>query len=143
MIKSLRCYKIKNSPNLPNLTDLPDTKTKFVMKYNKVEEMPIWIESMSLVSSFYNLIKTNSLLRKDFALLDQMKRSVISIPSNISEWFARKTNIEFKRFLDIALGSLSEFKTQIYICNMVWIHWRRYFRRIFKKNIINWRNVKM
>jgi len=90
------------------------------MKYSKIEDMPIWKEAMSLVENFYKLAKSNNLLNKDYALLDQMKRSVISILSNISEWFARKTNTEFKRFLDISLWSLSEFKTQIYICEMVW-----------------------
>jgi len=90
------------------------------MKYEKIEDMSVWKESMFLVSDFYKLIKDNYWLSKDYALLDQMKRSIISVPSNISEWFARKTNTEFKRFLDISLGSLSEFKTQIYICKMVW-----------------------
>ena len=90
------------------------------MKYTKIEELPVWKDSIKLVYKFYKLTKNNSLLSKDYILLDQMKKAIISVPSNISEWFARKTNTEFKRFLDIALWSLSEFKTQIYICNMVW-----------------------
>ena len=86
------------------------------MKYTKIEDVPVWNDAMNLVVKFYSLLDKNKRLAKDYPLQDQMKRSVISIPSNIAEGFARKTNTEFKRFLDISLGSLSEFKTQVYVC---------------------------
>jgi len=90
------------------------------MKYEKVEQLPIWKLSMNLVKELYLEIKNNKNLNKDFALQEQIKRSVISIPSNISEWFWRKTWNEFVRFLDITLWSLYEFKTQVYICREIW-----------------------
>ena len=102
------------------------------MKYTKIEEIPVWNDSLDLVANFYFLLKDNLLLKKDFALQEQMKRSIISVPSNIAEWFARKTNVEFKRFLDIALWSLSEFKTQIYICNKIW-----YIDNVIMTNFLN------
>ncbi|CAM1351683.1 four helix bundle protein [Tenacibaculum ascidiaceicola] len=48
-----------------------------------------------------------------YSLTSQINRSVISIPSNIAEGSSRSSNKEFKRFLEIALGSLFELQTQI------------------------------
>ncbi|MDO6675852.1 four helix bundle protein [Tenacibaculum sp. 1_MG-2023] len=47
------------------------------------------------------------------SLAFQINGSVISIPSNIAEGSSRSSNKEFKRFLEIALGSLFELQTQI------------------------------
>ena len=61
-------------------------------------------------------------LTKDFpkeeiyTLSDQMKRSAVSVASNIAEGAARQTDKEFLHFLYIALGSASELDTQIEIC---------------------------
>lgn len=54
---------------------------------------------------------------KIFALRDQIMRSVISIPSNIAEWFEQKTSKDFQHFLIIARGSLSELETQLILAN--------------------------
>ncbi len=48
-----------------------------------------------------------------YGIVSQMRRSAISIPSNISEGFMRKHNKEYKQFLYIALGSLAELETQV------------------------------
>ena len=48
-----------------------------------------------------------------FGITNQMRRAVISIPSNIAEGAARNSNKEFVRFLYIALGSAAELETQI------------------------------
>ncbi|MHB9019579.1 MAG: four helix bundle protein, partial [Minisyncoccota bacterium] len=48
-----------------------------------------------------------------YGLTSQMKRSVISIPSNIVEGFARKHKKEFSQFISIAFGSGAELETQI------------------------------
>lgn len=44
-----------------------------------------------------------------------MRRSVVSVPSNIAEGFMRKHKKEYKQFLHIALGSLAELETQVII----------------------------
>jgi four helix bundle protein len=52
-----------------------------------------------------------------YGLTSQMRRSAISIPSNIAEGFRRYHNKEYKQFLYIALGSCAELETQIIIAN--------------------------
>ena len=48
-----------------------------------------------------------------FGLVQQMRRAVVSIPSNISEGAARQGKKEFRNFLSMAQGSLSELDTQL------------------------------
>jgi len=50
-----------------------------------------------------------------YGLTSQIRRSAVSIPSNISEASGRKTDKEFARFLEIALGSAFELETQLLI----------------------------
>ena len=52
---------------------------------------------------------------EQYGLSAQMKRSAISIPSNVAEGFRRRHNREYKQFLNIALGSTAELETQIII----------------------------
>lgn len=78
------------------------------------KELMVWKKSRKLVSDIYNLTK---LLPKNeqFGLTAQMRRSVISIPSNIAEGSGRGSDKEFLRFLDIANGSSCELETQLYL----------------------------
>ncbi len=48
-----------------------------------------------------------------YGLSDQLRRAVVSVPSNIAEGQARKAPMEFRHFLHIALGSLAEVDTQL------------------------------
>lgn len=78
------------------------------------KDLKVWQESMDLVVDIYKITKQ---FPKDelYALTSQMKRSAVSIPSNISEGAGRKGKAEYCRFLYIALGSASELETQIEI----------------------------
>jgi len=78
------------------------------------KDLDAWKKSMELVTNIYTIIKTfpNEEL---FGLTSQIKRSAISIPSNIAEGASRTSQVEFKRFLNIAQGSASELETQLII----------------------------
>ena len=85
--------------------------------FNKTHrDLEVWQRSIQLVTSVYLLSKS---LPKDqrFIIGDQLQRSAISIPSNIAEGACRGSNKEFARFLNIALGSISELETQLIICS--------------------------
>ena len=70
---------------------------------------------MDLTVEVYKIVK---LLPKEetYALSDQMRRSAVSVPSNIAEGQGRNSDKEFINFLSIARGSLWELETQIEIC---------------------------
>lgn len=78
------------------------------------KDLNVWQESMNLVESIYKLLK---LFPKEetYALSDQIRRAVVSIPSNIAEGQNRNTQKEFIQFLYISLGSTAEVETQLLI----------------------------
>ena len=69
---------------------------------------------MALVTNCY-LISSSFPKEELFGLTSQIRRCCVSIPSNISEGYGRVTNKDYHRFLNISLGSLYEFQTQIEI----------------------------
>ena len=74
----------------------------------------IWQKAMNLVTNTYQI--TEKFPKEElFGLTSQIRRSAISLPSNIAEGFGRKSRVDFKRFLRISLGSLNEVKTQLYL----------------------------
>ena len=81
---------------------------------NRFEDMEIWKRSSRLVVELYKLTMSGN-FEKDWGLRDQIRRSAVSIPSNIAEGFDRESKAEFRRFLFIARGSCAELKTQLYI----------------------------
>lgn len=54
-----------------------------------------------------------------YGLISQMRRAVVSIPSNLAEGAARKGKKEFRQYLNIAQGSISELDTQIELASML------------------------
>ena len=81
---------------------------------NRLEKLKIWIESMKLVEEIYKNLDVFPDSEK-FGIISQIKRSAISIPSNIAEGSGRNGKGEFKHFLSIANGSAFELQTQIEI----------------------------
>lgn len=80
------------------------------------KDLNVWQDSIDFVVSVYELTKKFP-KEEIYALTSQIKRAVVSIPSNISEGANRNTNKEFIQFLYIALGSASEVETQLIIAN--------------------------
>ena len=81
------------------------------MEYSKLE---VWIEARKLVNLLYD---SSKLFPKEelFGLTNQMRRAVVSIPSNIAEGCGRQTSKDTMHFLHIARGSLYELETQYYL----------------------------
>ena len=77
-------------------------------------ELIVWQKSMGLVKEIYALVK---LFPKEetYALSDQMRRAVVSIPSNIAEGHSRNSCKEYVQFLYIARGSKAELETQLLV----------------------------
>jgi four helix bundle protein len=79
---------------------------------HKVDNLKIWKKSIELAKAVYLLIAELPKEEK-FGLKSQIKRSAVSIPSNIAEGAGRNSNKEFKHFLSIANGSNYELHTQL------------------------------
>lgn len=82
------------------------------MKFQRFEEIEVWKLSRILVKEIYDITNAPA-FSKDFGLKDQIRRSAVSIPCNISEGYERKSNTEFIRFLYISKGSAGEVRTQL------------------------------
>lgn len=84
--------------------------------YQKLE---VWQRSINLTVSVYELC--NILPKQEiYALCDQMKRAVVSIPSNIAEGQKRFSIKDTFHFSSISLGSVAELETQLIIVNKVY-----------------------
>ena len=81
---------------------------------NTFRDLLIWQKSMNLVTEIYQL--TNSFPKEEiYGLSSQIRRSAISIPSNIAEGYGRDGNGDYLRFLNISISSLFEIQTQLEI----------------------------
>ena len=83
-------------------------------KVSTHKDLDVWKKSMDFVTELYK--QTASFPKVElYGLSSQMRRAAVSIPSNIAEGAARKSNKEFIQFLYIALGSSAEVDTQLII----------------------------
>lgn len=97
------------------------------MKSHK--DLEVWKRSVELVKTIYEL--TKSFPKEElYGITNQIRRSAVSIPSNIAEGAARNYNKEFIQFLYIALGSIAELETQIIISEKL-----SFLRKDYSENI--------
>lgn len=75
------------------------------------EKLDVWKRASRLCTDLYKYFSKN----RDFSFRDQITRSALSIPSNISEGFERNSEKEKINFLSYAKGSAGELRTQLYI----------------------------
>ena len=78
------------------------------------EKLKVWQEAKKLVVDVYHLLDEFPKFEK-YALCDQIRRAVVSVPSNIAEGSGRKSLKEQIRFLEISYGSLMETFNQLLI----------------------------
>jgi len=78
------------------------------------KDLIVWQKSIALVSDVYKLVR---LFPEDekYGLTSQIKRSSVSVPSNIAEGYGRSSRRNYIQFLRISRGSLFELETQIVI----------------------------
>ena len=78
-------------------------------------DLMVWNKSMKLVTDVYLI--TKSLPKEEiYGLTSQIRKSSVSVPSNIAEGYGRNSTNDYIRFLQIASGSLYELQTQLEIC---------------------------
>lgn len=78
------------------------------------QDLDVWKKAITLVTTIYKTTSTYP-QTEIYGITSQIRRSAVSIPSNIAEGAARNSKKEFNHFLAISLGSLSELETQLII----------------------------
>ena len=82
------------------------------MQIKTYKDLIVWQKAMDLAEQTYKLTKGFP-KEETYGLTSQLRRAVVSVPSNIAEGQARQSTAEFKNFLSIAQGSLAEVETQL------------------------------
>ncbi len=81
---------------------------------SRFEDLECWQVARTLTQRLYELSRSGGLAR-DFGLRDQLRRSAVSILSNIAEGFESRTKTLFLDFLGRAKGSAGELRSQLYV----------------------------
>ncbi|MBL7834392.1 MAG: four helix bundle protein [Cyclobacteriaceae bacterium] len=85
---------------------------------NNYKELKVWQKAVDLAVKIYNT--TSAFPREEeYALTNQIRRSGVSIASNIAEGAGRNSKKDFKNFLSISNGSICELETQLIIANRI------------------------
>lgn len=82
--------------------------------FNSFEDMGVWQKARKLTTEIYSLSRKPD-FSKDFELKNHIRKTSISIMSNIAEGFERGGKKEFIQFLSISKGASGELKSQLYI----------------------------
>jgi four helix bundle protein len=78
------------------------------------EDLDVWQRSRRFAKQIYEISGDGDFVR-DFGLKDQVRRSAVSVLSNIAEGYERRSPNEFRNFLNIAKGSAGELRAQLYL----------------------------
>ncbi len=76
------------------------------------KELNVWQKSYELCLNLYS-VTAKFPNEEKYGLTSQIRRSAVSIPSNIAEGYGRKTTVDYIRMLYIAYGSVCELETQV------------------------------
>ena len=84
------------------------------MKIKSYRDLIVWQKFMELITAVY--VITKEFPKEElYALTSQIRRSAVSVPSNIADGYGRNSTQDYVRFLQIACGSLYEMQTQLEI----------------------------
>jgi four helix bundle protein len=83
-------------------------------KVDRFEDLQIWQQAVQVAIDVYKVSESAN-IKNDFGTKDQIRRSALSISSNIAEGFEYNNNKEFLRFLKYAKGSAGELRSQLFI----------------------------
>lgn len=78
------------------------------------KDLVVWQKSSDLVLEIYKVLAEFPVDER-YGITSQIKRSAVSIPSNIAEGSVRRSKKEFIRFINISSGSAAELQTQLYL----------------------------
>jgi four helix bundle protein len=81
---------------------------------NSFEDLIAWQKARQLTKSIYEVTR-RGYFAKDYGLIEQIRRAVVSIMSNIAEGFERNRRAEFHQFLSVAKASAAEVRSQLYV----------------------------
>lgn len=90
------------------------------MKISSYKELIVWQKAMDLTKEIYKISGKLPQI-ENYGLTSQMRRSAVSVPSNIAEGYQRRGRQEFLHFLSIAKGSLAELQTQALLCKDIYV----------------------
>jgi four helix bundle protein len=91
---------------------IEDAKGKIdQMEYKRFEELPVWQKAKDIAVQIYKVTQQGE-LAKCYSLVEQIRKSAVSISSNIAEGFERGSRKEFIQFLYIAKASAGELRSQ-------------------------------
>lgn len=93
---------------------MPLNKVGTLATIQRFEDLECWQEARKLVKLIYELTKKEK-FRKDFDLVNQIRRSSVSSMANIAEGFHRNSTKDFMRFLDYSRASIAETVSHAYV----------------------------
>lgn len=105
------------------------------MKIVSFTDLNAWKEGHQLVIAIYKITRTFPVDEK-FGLIDQMRRCVVSMTSNIAEGFSRKSKKEKAQFFYMALGSVTELQNQLLIARDICYISKSDFQILAEKTVI-------
>ncbi len=100
---------------------------------NKYKDLIVWQHAVDLAAAVYQITEKFP-SKETFRLIAQIKRSVVSVASNIAEGAGRNSSKEFNQFLGIALGSVYELEAQFIIGNRIGYLGKEEFTKLRSKS---------
>lgn len=103
-------------------------------KINSFRDLLVWQKAMVLVTEVYKVTQHYP-PTEIYGLTSQIRRSAVSIPSNIAEGYGRDATGDYRRFLQIAIGSLFELQTQLEVSYNIGYLDKNSFDSLFEKTV--------